>query len=255
MTTNDWSIQEIARTAGTTSRTLRHYDDVGLLRPSRTGTNGYRYYDAPALVRLQRILLLRDLGLGLPAIAEALDSERDEVRALGAHLAWLRDEQERVARQVVAVQATITALEKGTSPMAHSMFDGFDHTRYAGEVQERWGAETSERSTRWWSSLSASEKEAFLQTQHDIGTDFGRACAAGLAADSAEVQALARRQVAWLAVSAEATTGAPLTKEYVVGLAHLYADDPRFAATYDRNGTGTALLVRDAMIVLAETEL
>src|SRR5690625_7789618 len=55
----EWSIQEIARHAGTTSRTLRHYDDLGLVPPSRIGANGYRYYDETALVRLQRVLLLR----------------------------------------------------------------------------------------------------------------------------------------------------------------------------------------------------
>ena len=70
----DWSIQEIAKLAGTTSRTLRHYDDIGLLPPTRIGGNGYRYYDDDALVRLQRIMLLRDLGLGLPAIADVLDA-------------------------------------------------------------------------------------------------------------------------------------------------------------------------------------
>jgi DNA-binding transcriptional MerR regulator len=84
----DWSIQEIAKLAGTTSRTLRHYDDVGLLPPSRIGGNGYRYYDRAALVRLQRILLLREFGLGLPAIAEVLDGQSDQTRALSGHLAW-----------------------------------------------------------------------------------------------------------------------------------------------------------------------
>lgn len=60
----EWSIEELAKAAGTTSRTLRHYGQTGLLTPSRTGANGMRYYDAGALVRLQRILLLRELGLG-----------------------------------------------------------------------------------------------------------------------------------------------------------------------------------------------
>jgi len=82
----DWSIQEIAKMAGTTSRALRHYDDIGLLKPSRTGHNGYRYYDGPALVQLQRILMLRELGLGLPAIAEVLNRETDTVKALSGHL-------------------------------------------------------------------------------------------------------------------------------------------------------------------------
>jgi DNA-binding transcriptional MerR regulator len=85
----EWSIQDIARSAGTTSRTLRHYGAVGLLEPSRIGGNGYRYYDEQALVRLQRILLLRELGLGLPAIAEVLDGQRDSAAALETHLELL----------------------------------------------------------------------------------------------------------------------------------------------------------------------
>ncbi|MEX2535334.1 MAG: MerR family DNA-binding transcriptional regulator [Trueperaceae bacterium] len=48
--TGEWSIQEIVRAAGTTSRTLRHYDQIGLLEPSRIGNNGYRYYDQVSLV-------------------------------------------------------------------------------------------------------------------------------------------------------------------------------------------------------------
>lgn len=65
----EWSIQQLARITGTTSRTLRHYGSLGLLEPSRIGANGYRFYDQAALARLQRILLLRELGLGLAAIA------------------------------------------------------------------------------------------------------------------------------------------------------------------------------------------
>jgi DNA-binding transcriptional MerR regulator len=137
----DWSIQEVAKLAGTTSRTLRHYDDIGLLEPARVGSNGYRYYDRAALVRLQRILLLRELGLGLPAIAEVLDGQRDESRALAGHLEWLRQEQDRLARQVASVERTIEALEGGEQIMAKDMFDGFDHTQYREEVEQRWGAD------------------------------------------------------------------------------------------------------------------
>ena len=55
----DWSIQEIAQLTSTTSRTLRHYDAIGLLPPSRIAANGYRCYDEAALVRLQRIQIGR----------------------------------------------------------------------------------------------------------------------------------------------------------------------------------------------------
>ena len=84
------SILQIARLAGTTSRTLRHYDDVGLVPPSRIGHNGYRYYDDRALVRLQWVMLLRELGLGLPQIAEVLAYQSDEASALTTHVSLLR---------------------------------------------------------------------------------------------------------------------------------------------------------------------
>lgn len=133
----DWSIQEIAKLAGTTSRTLRHYDDIGLLVPSSIGHNGYRRYDGHSLVRLQRILLLRALGLALPDIGEILDRPAGEEQALEGHLAWLRQEQDRLARQTASVESTIEALRQGEQLMAENMFDGFDHTRYRDEVIER----------------------------------------------------------------------------------------------------------------------
>jgi len=103
----EWSIQGVARLAGTTSRTLRYYDDIGLLKPSRVGSKGYRYYDGTALLQLQRILLLRELGLDLPAIAEVFHQQTDAVIALGRHLERLAKEQERLARQMASVRQTI----------------------------------------------------------------------------------------------------------------------------------------------------
>lgn len=99
--------------AGTTSRTLRHYDDIGLLKPSRVGSNGYRYYDAAALLQLQRILLLRELGLGLPAIAEVFRRQTDAVEALSHHLEWLGQEQDRLSRQMASVRQTIETMKGG----------------------------------------------------------------------------------------------------------------------------------------------
>src|SRR5690625_2406989 len=119
----EWSIQEIARHAGTTSRTLRHYDDLGIVRPSRIGANGYRYYDEAALVRLQRVLLLRELGLGLNQIFAVLEREADAASALVAHLDLLKQEQRRLADQVAAVENTIKSLNEGQPLMASQMLD------------------------------------------------------------------------------------------------------------------------------------
>lgn len=251
----DWSIQEVAKLAGTTSRTLRHYDAIGLLAPSRTGGNGYRRYDEAALVRLQRILLLREFGLPLPEIAEVLDREKSEVRALSTHLELLRQEKERLDRQIAAVSSTITALEGGEKPMAEKMFDGFDHAQYKEEVTERWGADAYARSDAWWRGMSQSERVAWQQQVADLNTAWQDAAARGIAADSAEAQSLAERHVQWL-------TGIPGTpaaasdgdvKAYVLGLGDMYVADPRFAANY--GGVDGAGFVRDALRVYAEARL
>jgi DNA-binding transcriptional MerR regulator len=241
----EWSIQDIARSAGTTSRTLRHYGAVGLLEPSRVGSNGYRYYDEQALVRLQRILLLRELGLGLPAIAEVLDGQRDRVAALETHLELLEQEQRRIGRQIDSVRTTLRKLKGGERLMAEEVFDGFDHTRYEKEVTERWGAEAYRRGDQWWSSLSAKEKKAHQQEQLDIGAAFGSARAAGLAVDSDDVQAITRRLHAWLEPAVSSVSAG-----YFAGLGQLYVDDPR----YGFEGAA-AEFVRDAMKIYAERNL
>ena len=274
MTHRDWSIQEIARLTGTTSRTLRHYDDIGLLPPTRIAPNGYRHYDESALVRLQRILLLRELGLGLPPIADVVGKDpasapglggHAEAAALERHLEQLRAEQTRLARQIASVEHTITTLREGEDLMPENMFDGFDHTQYKDEVETRWGKQAYADSDRWWRELSADEKAAWKQRVADLGTDWIALAEAGADPASPEAQDVARRHVEWL-------TGIPGTpaygagaerKAYVIGLGEMYVADPRFGANYateaDRAGTeqGTAgaEFVRDALRIYAEANL
>ncbi|MEI3849073.1 MULTISPECIES: MerR family transcriptional regulator [Microbacterium] len=265
MAGRDWSIQEIARLAGTTSRTLRHYDDIGLLPPTRIAPNGYRHYDERALVRLQRILLLRELGLGLPQIATVLDPSRasrasdSEASALETHLAWLREEQDRLTRQIASVENTITALRGGENLMAENMFDGFDHTQYKDEVEQRWGTQAYADGDRWWRGMSDEERAAWQQRVSDLGRDWIAAAESGIDPASEEAQSLARRHVEWL-------TGVPGTpaavpggdvKGYVIGLGEMYVADPRFGANYATSDGSTrgAEFVRDALRVYAEANL
>ncbi|MDL9978159.1 MerR family transcriptional regulator [Microbacterium sp. ASV49] len=250
----DRSIQDVARLAGTTSRTLRHYDDVGLLPPSRIGHNGYRYYDDGSLVRLQRILLLRELGLGLPQIADVLDRSTDEADALTTHLALLRQEQDRLTRQIASVEHTIDALRGGERPMAENMFDGFDHTRYKEEVEERWGKDAYARSDAWWRSMSAEEKVQWQERVSQLSSDWTDAAARGLAPDGDEAQALAKRHVEWLSSipGTPAGDGGNL-KAYVTGLGDMYVADPRFGKNY--GGLEGATFVRDALRTYADANL
>jgi len=241
------SIQEVARAAGTTSRTLRHYDAIGLLPPTRVADNGYRWYGQDALVRLQRILLLRDLGLGLAQIRRVLDREQDEPTALRQHLRHLRAEQDRLARLVVSVERTLTARENGEPLMAQDMFDGFDHTQYREEVERRWGADTYAASDAWWTSMSSDEQAGWKQQAADLGTAWVDAARAGTDPASDEAQALAQRHVDWLA----GIPGTPghghggPTTEYLLGLADMYVADPRFAENY--GGAEHATFVRDTI--------
>ncbi|MEJ1922361.1 MerR family transcriptional regulator [Microbacterium sp. KHB019] len=260
MSALDWSIQEIARLAGTTSRTLRHYDDIGLLAPSRIAHNGYRHYDQAALVRLQRILLLRELGLGLPQIGEVLAREgAHEASALETHLAYLREEQNRLTRQIASVETTINALKAGESLMAENMFDGFDHTQYKEEVEERWGNKAYADSDRWWRGMTDAERAEWQQLVSDLGRDWIAAAESGVDPGSDEAQALAKRHIDWL-------TGVPGTpasvpggdvKAYVTGLGEMYVADPRFGANYATadGGTRGAEFVRDALRIYAEANL
>lgn len=245
----EWSIQDIARSAGTTSRTLRHYGQLGLLEPSRVGSNGYRYYDERALVRLQRILLLRELGLGLPAIAEIIDGQQDSAAALRTHLKLLEQERQRIGRQIESVKTTLRKTEGGEQLMAQEVFDGFDHTQYEQEVTERWGRDAYRKADDWYRSLSEEQKQEYGQRQLDIAADFGRAHLAGKPADGDEAQAITQRQYEWL------TLTATVSKGYFVGLGQMYVDDPRFTANYDKHGEGTAAYIRDAMKVYAERNL
>ena len=250
----EWSIQEIAKLAGTTSRTLRHYDETGLVAPSRVGTNGYRYYDADALVRLQRVLLLRGLGLGIPAIAGVLAGQRDDEHALVRHLDWLRAEQLRLDRQIASVESTLRSLRGGEKPMAENMFDGFDHTEFKDEVEQRWGADAYATSDAWWRGLSNAQKVDFQDASVSLIFDWTEAAERGLDPAGDEAQALALRQFEFLAGIPGVPRGATgPRKEYYTGLGDMYVADPRFAKNY--GGVAGATFVRDAMHAFADAQL
>ena len=229
-----------------TARTLRHYDAIGLLPPAWVAADGRRYYRRPELLRLQRILLLRGLGLGLPDIGRVLSREQDETAALRAHLDWLRSEQRRLERQAASVERTITARENGGPLMAEDMFDGFDHTQHKDEVERRWGADAYATSDAWWRGMTDDERAAWKATTARLATEWGAAASSGADPASDEAQELARRHVAWLgSIPGTPGHGSTPVKEYIVGLAEMYVADPRFAANY--GGEQGATFVRDTL--------
>ena len=257
----EYSIQEVARAAGTTSRTLRHYDSIGLVSPTRVGHNGYRYYDNAALVRLQRVLLLRELGLGLDAIAQVLraqDGGSSEAQILTTHLELLRQERERITHQIGAVERTIAALitdEQEANLMEQNIFDGFDHTQYRDEVEQWWGSDAYARSDRWWRTLGHEGQREWQERLAALNADWIAAWRSGEDSTSPAAQRLAQRHVAWL----ESVPGTPAhddetqLKDYVLGLGDMYVADDRFAANY--GGVDGATFVRDTLRVYFGEEM
>ena len=129
--------------------------------------------------------------------------------------------------------------------MAEEMFDGFDHTQYKQEVEERWGKDAYAKGDRWWRGLSNAQKRGFTETHKNLAGDWSRAALAGVDPASDEAQALAQRHYDWLT---EAYQGTAPVAEHLIGLAEMYVADPRFAATYEATpGDGGAELVRDAL--------
>lgn len=269
----EYSIQDVAKAAGTTSRTLRHYDAVGLVPPSRIGANGYRYYDDRALLRLQRVLLLRDLGLGLAAIREVLEAQdrgappgerpgAAETGILRSHLGLLARERDRIDAQIGALERTITALEDAATGrrtreddlMEQNIFDGFDHTQYREEVEQRWGADAYASGDRWWRGLGPEGRTEWQERLTALSSDWAAAAERGESPDSASAQELARRHVEWLRgiPGTPAAAGGDIAG-YVTGLGELYVADERFGANY--GGAAGATFVRDALAIYADRVL
>lgn len=252
MTDEEWSMQEVVRATGTTSRTLRHYDRIGLLAPSRTGYGGQRFYDRDGLLRLQQILVLRELGMGLADIGRTLHEGRAAADALREHLAQLEQERERLDRITQSVRSTIRIIDEGGELVAEQIFDGFDHTQYREEVEQRWGEQAYADSDAWWRSLTTDDKKAFQQQLDGIVADYADASAQGLDVGTDEVQAITARLHSWVATSWGGT--AP-SAEAFIGLGDMYVADPRFGRTFSVDGRQFAQYVREAMAVHAETQL
>jgi DNA-binding transcriptional MerR regulator len=230
------------------SRTLRHYDHIGLLEPAMTAPNGYRQYGQAQLHRLQRILLLRGLGLRLDTIAEVLEGQTDQVEALSAHQGWLLAERDRMDQLAETVASTINALKRGETMNAQDMFTGFEENPYQEEAVARWGKDAVARSNAKYAALTRDQKQAMADEAAAINTELARCHQAGLAADDDAVQAAVGRHYQWVSFHWTPDAGR------YVGLGQMYRDDPRFTANYEKAGVPVAFLL-EAMQVYASRNL
>ncbi|WP_406274400.1 MerR family transcriptional regulator [Nocardia sp. NBC_00881] len=248
-----WSIADVARMSGVTARTLRHYNDIGLLEPACVGTNGYRYYEEEQLLRLQQILVLRELGLSLAEIAQAVDSEPDTLAALKRQHIRLLGERNRLARMADTVARTIAELEGKTEMTVkinrpENLFEGFDHTQYDDEARERW-PEEFEQSQHSTAMMTAEDVERMQREMTAAMIRMAEFMAAGTPVGDVAVQAEIHTQ--YQGICRFWTPG----REAYKCLGQMYLDDERFKANYEKIAEGLAEYQRDAMVVYADERL
>lgn len=236
-----YRVAEVAAIAGVTVRTLHHYDAIDLLVPSSRSRAGYRLYTGRDLLRLQQILIQRELGLPLEQIRRVLDDPAFDLR--GALLAQRSALEARAAQTQTMLTAISAALETLTAADYHpterattmqDLFTGFNPEQYQDEARERWGHSDAYReSARRTKQYTPEDWQRFRAEQDQVYQDLARSMHNGAAAGAVETQAAVERHRLlidrWFY---------PCSPEMQTNLASSYEADARFAANIDKFGAG-----------------
>jgi MerR family transcriptional regulator, thiopeptide resistance regulator len=226
-----YTVKQCSDLAGVSVRTLHYYDEIGLLKPSSVGENGYRYYEDADLFRLQQILFFREMDLGLLQIKDILDRpDFDLVSALQEHRHALEANIERMQGLINTVDNTIMHLV-GDVEMSKKkkMFEGFSEEKqkeYEQEAARRWGKDTVQQSVNRWNSYSDTQKKAIQDEGGQVYLDLVAAMPTGH--DSDQTQAILVRWHEHIRYFYEPSI------EVLGGLGKGYYEDPDFNAFFAR---------------------
>jgi DNA-binding transcriptional MerR regulator len=230
-------------------RTLHHYDEIGLLCPSERSDAGYRLYGYEDAVRLQEIIIWRQLGFSPAEIQRLLDDPaHDRVQALRRQRQLVEHELERLGATARALDAALSAQENETRLEVAKMFEGFDPAEHEQEVLECWGHTDAYReSTRRTAQYGEYEWAEIRAESDQIVSDFAQLMATGEPATGEPAREVAerhRRQIS--------KRFYPCSPAIHRGLAEMYVADQRFADNYERVAEGLARYVHDAILANAE---
>lgn len=239
------TVKQLSKLAGVTPRTLHHYDEIGLLKPSRVGDNGYRYYGEESLLRLQQILFYRELDIPLDEIKNILGRrDFDVLGALHSHKDALQKQVIRLNRLIHTVDNTINHLKGNTIMNDKAYFEGFseeEQEKYAVEAEQLYDAETVRESNRKWKSYSAAKKEAIMAEGKAIYMDLIAAMPKGAASkDVQDILVRWRKHMDYFWTP---------NLDQLLALANGYNDDPRFKANFDKMHPQLAEFMREAVQV------
>jgi DNA-binding transcriptional MerR regulator len=247
----EYTVKRLARLAGVSTRTLRYYDEIGLLRPARINSSGCRIYGQAEVNRLQQILFYRELGVGLDRIKEIITQPGfDHVAALRRHREQLLAEQARLSLLIENVEKTLAHIEGGSAMSDKEKFAGFkqklvedNEKKYGREVRERWGDKAADESNRALMNMTEEQYAQLQQLSETLMQTLKEAFATGdPAGDLAQKAADLHRQ--WLCFM----WNGKYSKEAHAGLARMYVEDERFTAYYDSEQPGLTAFLRDAVL-------
>lgn len=250
-----WSISDVARATGTTSRTLRHYDDIGLLKPAFIGDNGYRYYGQDELLRLQQILLYRESGMPLADIREVLGGRLDPETALRGQLHRLRQEQRRLIAMERTILRTLDNLREHRIMKLEEIFEGFDPKQQAEWEQEiigKYGDQARasiEEGYRKMASWTPEDAQGTMRLWQEALSDAASAMQQGAEPGDEASQGAIRKHIDFIS-----QFWTP-SREAYLGLGETYVNDERFPAQFEAVAPGLAAFFREAMTLYAEARL
>ncbi len=247
----EYTVQKLGKLAGISTRTLRYYDEIGLLKPARINSSGYRIYGKQEVVKLQQILFYRELGMNLEGITDIIQSPCfDYTLALKEHREKLLAKREQLNTLIANVEKTIAESEGSLVMTDKEKFEGFkqrlideNEAKYGQEIRDKYGAEQVEQSNRAFKSMTKEQYDAFEKLGVDVLVTLKEAFATG-DAGGALAQKAADLHRQWLTF-----TWGSYSKEAHAGVAQMYVDDERFTAYYDKEQPGLAAFLRDAVLV------
>lgn len=247
----EYTIQKLGQLAGISTRTLRYYDEIGLLKPGRINSSGYRIYGQSEVDRLQHILFYRELGLSLELIREMMNAASfDGAGTLREHLKQLLGKRKQLDLLIANVEKTIAAHEGRMVMTDQEKFEGFkqkliddNEQQYGQEIRAKYGDDVIDQSNRKLKNMSQAEHEAFTSLTDELYSTLAEAFKTG-DPKGALAQKAADLHRQWLTYH-----WTQYSKEAHAGLAQMYVDDERFKAHYDEKQPGTAEFLRDAILV------
>lgn len=226
------TVGQVAERLSVTVRTLHHWDDIGLARPAARTRTGYRLYTAADVQRLQRIVVYRELGLGLDGIRELLESTAADIpAALRAQRADIGARIARLQALRVGVDRMLQAHEHGvlmTAVQQAEIFGPEWDPEWISQAHERWGdtaqwVQYVERSA----ARTPDDWRAVAGGMADVEQDLALAFDDDVTPGTPRADALAERHRASLSAFF------PVTVDMHVCLGRMYEADPGFAGHYD----------------------